>query len=120
MAITSIKVSVFEDHKRNTSTCYLKFNDIDEEIYLGFKFIDGDVSNYTNKAKTKSSRQSINGISATLTLELFKKQLHLNIGQDHYLIPLTKTGDSPLTAKGHWELTQDFNDWFNQQTGEQI
>lgn len=116
MAINKIKATLYQDNKRNTATCYLKFNNIKEEIFLGFT-LNTSSSSYENKsAKTKISKTVVKGIYGELIPATHGDFLVIiTIGDDEYAIRLDSTGDYPITHKGSWENTIAFTDWLAQQ-----
>ena len=119
MPINKIKVKVYQDTRRQTATAYLKFNDIKEEIYLGFNLDSNYDYSKSQSAKLKESRTQVSGIQAKLYLRE-TSVLEVIIEGELFSIDLESTEDYPITHIGSWQRVVDFFNWFDNQHREDI
>jgi hypothetical protein len=114
MAINEISVVLYQDHKRNTATAYLKFPKIKDEIYMGFSLDDENDSGYikSRTSKSKLQRHLINGISSAICF-YHDQRVHMSlyIGRETFYFFLYPTDEYPITHKGHWIKSQEFSEW---------
>jgi len=118
MAINRIRVTLYQDNKRNTATAYLRFNDIKQEIYVGFDLTNTDTTYYEYKAKVKGTRQLISGVRAGLDISPNTTTLYLIIDHKEYTVSLKSTDDYPVTHKGEWHSVVPFAEWFDNQSSD--
>jgi hypothetical protein len=114
MAINELSVVLYQDHKRNTATAYVKFSKVKDQIYMGFSLNHESDDGYikSTSSKSKLSRHYIDGISSAISF-CNDGRIHftLYINEETIYLFLQPTDDYPITHQGHWGRKQDFNNW---------
>jgi hypothetical protein len=114
MAINDLSVTVFQDHKRNTATAYLKVPKIKDEIYMGFDLDDSGDYKYSKSSKSKIDRCQIDGVSSAIS---FHKDngihMALQIGDETIYLFLNPTYNYPITHQGSWTRKIKLEDWID-------
>ena len=122
MAISKIKATLYQDHKRDTATCYLKFNNLNEEIFLGFDLNDTDTSFKNKTAKTKSDKTLVSGIVAYLSKlgNDFVIEINISSSDEFFEFILQQSNAYPITHTGVWEKKIEFNSWLQSQSNQDV
>jgi len=118
MAINELSVVLYQDHKRNTATAYLKFPNKKDEIYMGFSFDHEDDNGYikSQSSKSKLHRHHIEGVSSSIS-RYNDGRIHMSIyiGDQTIYCFLHETHNYPITHKGQWGHTETFEQWMSSQ-----
>jgi hypothetical protein len=114
MAINDLSVTVFQDHKRNTATVYLKFPKIKDEIYMGFDLDNFGDYKLSKSSKSKLDRCQVDGVSSAICLQPDNRiHMALYMGQETIYLFLNPTYQYPITHQGQWTRIIKLEDWIN-------
>jgi len=112
MAINDLSVTVFQDHKRNTATVYLRFPNIKDEIYMGFDLDDLGDYKLSKSSKSKLDRCQVDGVSSAICFYPDNRiHMALYIGQETIYLFLNPTYQYPITHPGSWLRKILLEDW---------